>query len=183
MTDEMFEHRDRPSAEPHQRIELSPTDRDDALRLLTLIAGRTDADTAVRDFESVAIARALLEDRRRRTRVFNPGMFGEPAWDLLLNLYVMDRTAPRLTIGQLIQLAGTAQTTSLRWLEYLEDQKLITREQHPTDARTAFVALTDKAREALASYLSQTLTPQVGRADEVGAGAAVFDDGNPTERG
>jgi len=87
-------------------------------------------------------------------------MFGEPAWDLLLNLYVMDRKDSRLTIGHLIQLAGTAQTTSLRWLEYLEDQGLITRQQHPTDARKAFVALTDKARETLASYLSQTLTPR-----------------------
>ena len=109
---------------------------------------------AVKSTDAVPIARAILEDRKRRSQIFNPGMFGEPGWDLLLNLYVVDRDGPRLTIGKVTQLAGVSLSTSLRWLEYLKDQGLITREHHPTDARTAYVALTDKAREALGSYLS-----------------------------
>jgi len=158
VTEEMFQQRDRPKAE--ETIEFSSRDRDDAVRLLTLILGKARAKRAIQRSETLPIARAILEDRRRRSRLFNPGMFGEPGWELLLNLYVNDQEGPRLTIGKLIQLAGTAQSTSLRWLDYLEDQGLINREEHPTDARTAFVALTDKARESLTSYLSQMLTPQ-----------------------
>jgi DNA-binding MarR family transcriptional regulator len=157
----MFQHRDRLSADHQTPVEFSERDRQDAARLLTLVLGSSAADRAIRDRDPVEIARAILEDRRRRCQIFNPGMFGEPAWELLLNLYVMDKHGPRLTIGQLIQIAGVAQATALRWLEYLRDQELITREEHPTDARTAYVALTDKAREALSLYLCQTLTPRI----------------------
>ncbi len=153
--------RDRLSADAQQPIDFSEKDRDDAARLLTLILGGERSEGTMRDLDSVPIARAILEDRKRRCQIFNPGMFGEPGWDLLLNLYVMDRDGPRLTIGKLAQLAGVSLSTGLRWMEYLKDQGLITRVDHPTDARTAFVALTDKAREALGLYLSQTLTPRL----------------------
>jgi DNA-binding MarR family transcriptional regulator len=149
------------SAEPQHSIDFSEKDRNDAARLLTLILGGGHANGAIRDRDAIPIARAILEDRKRRAQFFNPGMFGEPGWDLLLNLYVFDRDGRCLTIGKLTKLAGVSQSTSLRWLEYLTDQKLIIREQHPTDARTAYVVLTDKAREALGSYLSQMLTPQL----------------------
>lgn len=157
----MYQHRDRLPVGPQRAIDFSDRDRVDAARLLTLILGRSTADRAIRDQELIPIARAVLEDRKRRSQVFNPGMFGEPGWDLLLNLYVMDRDGPRLTLGKLTQLAGLSQSTALRWLEYLKDQGMITRDQHPTDARTAFVALTEKAREALGLYLSQTMTPRL----------------------
>jgi DNA-binding MarR family transcriptional regulator len=90
--------------------------------------------------------------------MFSAGMFGEPAWELLLNLYVMDIDGPRLTIGALIETAECPQTTALRWLHYLQDQGLIVKQEHPGDARTAFVRLTDKARLALDQYLSKTST-------------------------
>jgi DNA-binding MarR family transcriptional regulator len=157
----MFEQRDWATAEHDQTVNFTREDREDAARLLTLIIGKARADQTVRQFETVPVARALLDDRKRRSAIFNPGMFGEPAWELLLNLYINDRAGPRLTIGKLIQVAGLPQSTSLRWLDYLEDQRLIVRNEHPTDARTAFVELTDKAREALASYLSQMLTPKL----------------------
>jgi DNA-binding MarR family transcriptional regulator len=154
----MFEERDLHSAGEVGVVEFSDEDREDAVRLLTLIPGSTRAQRTIRQFHGVSVARAILEDRKRRAAIFNAGMFGEPAWELLLNLYVADQDGPRLTIGKLIQLAGTPQSTSLRWLDYLEDQGLIVRTEHPTDARTSFVLLTDKAREALTSYLSQTQT-------------------------
>jgi DNA-binding MarR family transcriptional regulator len=157
----MFEERDWATAEQDQTVNFTQEDREDAVRLLTLIIGKVRADQTVRQFETAPVARALLDDRKRRSAIFNPGMFGEPAWELLLNLYITDQGGPRLTIGKLIQVAGLPQSTSLRWLDYLEDQKLIVRNEHPTDARTAFVELTDKAREALASYLSQMLTPKL----------------------
>ena len=107
------------------------------------------------------LAETILEARRRRAEIFNPAMFGEPAWELLLTLFVMDREGPRLTIGRLAQTAGTKLTTALRWLEYLEDQMFVRREQHPNDARTAFIELTDKARDALRLYLSGTSAPNL----------------------
>jgi len=141
------------------QIELSPRDREDAVRLLTLLLGEGGVEDQRRNVSLTHLARTILEARRRRAETFNPTMFGEPAWELLLTLFVMDREGPRLTIGRLAEIGGIKLTTALRWLEYLEDQALVQRERHPNDARTAFIELTDKARVALRVYLSGTPVP------------------------
>jgi DNA-binding MarR family transcriptional regulator len=157
----MYEYRDRKPASDELAISLSRRDRDDAVRLLALLLGEDGVEKRRAEINLIRLAEAILEDRRRRGLLFNPAMFGEPAWELLLTLFVMDQHGPRLTIGRLAQLAGTKLTTALRWLEYLEDQEFISREEHPGDARTSFVKLNDKARKALILYLSETLTPNL----------------------
>lgn len=152
----MYEFRNRDKSPDGSGIELSSRDREDAARLLSLLLGEGGVEEQRRDMSLVQLAETIIEARRRRAEIFNPAMFGEPAWELLLTLFVMDREGPRLTIGRLAQIAGTKLTTALRWLEYLEDQAFVRREQHPNDARTAFIELTDKAREALHLYLSGT---------------------------
>jgi DNA-binding MarR family transcriptional regulator len=154
VTGNTFHHRERPPP-----IEFSEKDRHDAARLLALIAGEGRSSAA--GFQHpVSLARAILEDRRRRALIFNPAMFGEPAWELLLTLYMNDADGPRLTIGRLAKLAGCTLTTTLRWLDYLSDQQLIIREEHPGDARTKYIRLTDKARDALELYLTDMATPR-----------------------
>ena len=37
---------------------------------------------------TLGIAKRLYRDRRRRADVFNADLFGEPAWDMLLDLYI-----------------------------------------------------------------------------------------------
>lgn len=154
----MYQFRNRDKPPQGGTVELSARDRDDAARLLTLLLGEDGVNERREDLSLVQLAETIIEARRRRAEIFNPAMFGEPAWELLLTLFVMDRAGPRLTIGRLAQAAGTKLTTALRWLEYLEDQAFIQREHHPTDARTAFIELTDKARDALHLYLSGTRT-------------------------
>jgi DNA-binding MarR family transcriptional regulator len=154
----MYQYKESEPASEKPGVVLSPRDRKDAARLLGMLVGEGNADSQRPFLDPIRLAEAILEDRRRRAELFNPAMFGEPAWELLLTLFVMDRDGPRLTIGRLAQAAGAKLTTALRWLDYLEDQKLIRREEHPGDARTSFVQLTDKARQALRLYLSGTLT-------------------------
>jgi len=83
-------------------------------------------------------------------------MFGEPAWEMLLFLYSPE-SGPRLTVGGLARLAGASKSTAIRWLDYLEQQKWIRREAHPTDKRATFVELSEKGREAINLYLSGTV--------------------------
>ena len=138
---DMFQNRHQPSGADASPVHFSEKDREDAARLLTIILGE-ERTMSIRSVPGpIAVARAIFEDRRRRALTFNPGMFGEPAWELLLTLYVMDIHGPRLTIGALARFAGCAPTTTLRWLDYLEDQQLIYREEVPGDARTSFVRL------------------------------------------
>jgi DNA-binding MarR family transcriptional regulator len=102
------------------------------------------------------LAREILRDRRRRSKIFNPSMFGEPAWDMLLILYASMTDVPRLSVGRLSSLSGAPPTTALRWLDYLEMDRLVVREANPDDRRSDFVSLTDKGRSAMEQYLSET---------------------------
>jgi DNA-binding MarR family transcriptional regulator len=107
--------------------------------------------------ELVRRARQIVLARRKRIKLFGRSMFREPAWEMLLALYLA-ATGPRLTIGRLTAAAGAPMTTALRWIEYLEGQKLVTRESHPTDRRAVFVELSEKGRALMELYLYETLT-------------------------
>ena len=102
-------------------------------------------------------AAAMVATRERRKKFFNASMFGEPAWDVLLALYLAEARGERTNINTLTQSSGAAPTTALRWMNYLENHQLISREEHPTDVRASIVRLTDKAQRALELYLLETL--------------------------
>jgi DNA-binding MarR family transcriptional regulator len=102
-------------------------------------------------------ARQLYVGRARRSQIFNKGMFGEPAWDMLLALYVTDQSGPRHTISGLVNLSGVPATSALRWLNYLEHEQLVSRDPNSTDKRVIHIKLTDMARSLLDAYLFGTV--------------------------
>jgi DNA-binding MarR family transcriptional regulator len=108
----------------------------------------------------VALARAICRARQRRTNYVSKAMLGEPAWDMLLALYINDRDGPRLSVGRVATISGAPMTTALRWIDYLAKERLVTRQAHPTDRRSEILELTDRARSALDQYLSETLQDQ-----------------------
>lgn len=106
---------------------------------------------------AVELAVKMRDARQRRRAHLSPALFGEPGWDMLLSLYISQFDGPRLSVGRLSSLSGAPPTTALRWLDYLERERLISREPNPTDARSAFVDLTDKGRTIMDRYLSDTV--------------------------
>lgn len=102
-------------------------------------------------------ARRTFSGRQRRSQNFSSAMFGEPAWDMLLALYVTEQSGPRYKIVNLLAQSGASATTGLRWLDYLEKERLVTRKPNPTDRRTSFIELTEKARNGLDAYFSGTV--------------------------
>lgn len=93
----------------------------------------------------------FLALRRRRHGLFGRAMFGEPAWEILLLLYAL---GSKQTVTRLAELACASKTTAIRWIDYLEGQRLVAREDHPTDKRAVCVDLTDKARDLIRLYFS-----------------------------
>lgn len=146
-------------------VRLSQRDLRAARRLLTLLTQGTSSDIDLTELPAEAAgvptsparftrARAEFENRRRRKSFFPSPLFGEPAWDMLLALYILDTAGPRQTVGTLTQFSGTSTSSAKRWLRALARYGLVRHEDHPTDARTYHVRLTDKARAALDSYFS-----------------------------
>jgi DNA-binding MarR family transcriptional regulator len=147
-------------------ITLGRRDLRDAIRLLRhLVDGdhqpvefaQTGAPIADRE-TLIKRARRMLAERQKRYEVFGRAMFGEPAWDMLLILYI-EQNGLRLSIARLSQLAGASGTTALRWLEYLEVQGWVRRIPHPTDRRTFFLGITDRGLTTMDLYLSETVMP------------------------
>lgn len=141
-------------------VTLSAEEWQDAVRLLQRLTGRGEPRPNERLIDRQTLekrARQAFSDRRRRIAIFGIGMFGEPAWDMLLILYIQ-RHGQRQTVGGLAEASGVAKSTALRWLRALEARGHIMRSKHPTDSRTDFVQLTEKAELALDTYFSEALT-------------------------
>ena len=125
---------------------LSSADVAAAHRLMKVLAQGSEADpfqivpgdrphTVTRE-ALIEAAWQEFERRGRRMQLLPKEMFGEPAWEMLLNslrraaTHSPDYCSP---VGQV----GPASSTALRWLNYLEDRRLVVREPHPTDLRSA----------------------------------------------
>jgi len=148
-------------------VTLTARDVSDALRLLRRLVGdapKAAAFDVVRErprpiegrerHDLIVKARQLLRQRRRRERILPRAMFGEPAWDMLLHLYLNDR---RYTIAALTEACNVTPSTALRWIEYLVGDGLVERTPHPTDARAQHIALSQKGRSALDVYFSEVI--------------------------
>jgi DNA-binding MarR family transcriptional regulator len=154
---------EQPADETEQpAIILSERDAREAARLLSLLTEAVDKQTApsvvgdegISRGQFVLRARVVLNSRRLRFRYFKRSMFGEPAWEMLLCLYISEPTEGRQSISRLAELIETPLSTTVRWIDYLERERLVEREPHPTDKRVIFIRLAAKGRELLDAYLS-----------------------------
>jgi hypothetical protein len=112
--------------------------------------GAHDSDEASR---LVAIAQEDYANRRRRDRIFRAGVFAEPAWDMLLDLYVQKHFGRAVSIHSLCIAAAVPPTTALRWIAKLVDRGLVLRIPSRRDNRVVHVALTADGRAEMEQYL------------------------------
>ena len=92
--------------------------------------------------------------RRRRDEIFDiPGLFGDPAWDMLLDLLTNEDRLHRVSVSSACIAACVPQTTALRWLSTLEDYGLIERIKDLADGRRTFVKLTRTGRNMVCEAL------------------------------
>jgi DNA-binding MarR family transcriptional regulator len=115
---------------------------------------REDSITAKERVRNVGLAQVLIQERARRLDYFPAELFAEPAWDILLALYVAQMTQQRVTAGQLTEMATIPHTTILRWTKVLDAAGYLLRRVDPLDARRAFVLLTPKGLDAMYRFLS-----------------------------
>eukprot|EP01037_Dinobryon_pediforme_P032475 gene32475-37431_t len=67
----------------------------------------------------LAFAKWVLGSRRRRSKAFKSIRFGEPTWDMILDLYIADREGRRVDVSSLCLASGVAPTTANRYLDLL----------------------------------------------------------------
>lgn len=97
------------------------------------------------------------EARAQRHQFFEPNMFGEGAWNLLLALYIAKGRKYRMKTTDACYEARVPTTTALRWLEYLASRGHVSREVDKDDARCVYVDITASAVALMNSYLESML--------------------------
>lgn len=104
--------------------------------------------------ELLAEARRVSASRRIRDRVFGRDLFPNPGWNILIELFIAGEEGRNVTIKSACVAAGVPQSTALRHIAHLIEVRLATRAQHPSDARSAYLKLTDRGRAKMVSVIS-----------------------------
>lgn len=99
-------------------------------------------------------ARNLLKLRRARDRLMDPRLFGEPSWDMLLELFVAHCDGKPVTVSALAQASGAPTTTGLRYILLLADAELVERRKATHDRRTILVSLTPKGEAMIETLIA-----------------------------
>ena len=98
--------------------------------------------------------RAILRQRRLRNRFFDPALFADPAWDMLLDLMAERLEGEGVSVTSLCIASAVPSTTALRWIRTLIDSGLVQRRADPADGRRIHISLTDPAALAMSAYLA-----------------------------
>ncbi len=99
--------------------------------------------------------RAVIRQRRLRDELFDPELFADPAWDMLLDLYAAKLDRARVSVSSLCIAAAVPATTALRWIKTLTESGLFERIADQHDARRIFVTLSDGATAAMHRYFAR----------------------------
>lgn len=101
---------------------------------------------------------ADIERRKVRLSIFPDGLFFDPAWDILLELYARQLQRISVYTTQLQESIPIPFTTVLRWLDRLEAEALVVRNKDPHDARKVRIALSQYGRDLMDRWLNQATT-------------------------
>lgn len=100
----------------------------------------------------IVFAKRLYEQRRARSAYFPSLAFTEPAWDILLYLFI--RQGKKVTSREACEGSATNKTTALRYVDRLIEIGMIERFGCNIDRRVQFVSLTEKALEQMREYMA-----------------------------
>lgn len=107
------------------------------------------------------LVRRIIRQRKLRGKFFDPSLFADPAWDMLLDLTAARAEHLRVSVTSLCIASGVPPTTALRWIGQLTEAGLVERVEDETDRRRAFIALTDKAAEGMARFFAEIASSPV----------------------
>lgn len=145
------------TSEDAYSINLGPTELNTLRRILfnpdVLTSRAKPTSPTVIRAKGLAVARQMYKFRRKReertAEIFGVGLFADPAWDLLLDLYIHSADGRKVSISSACLGAATAETTALRYIREFEKMGVIERHRHAEDRRVQLVCLTSSALDMM----------------------------------
>lgn len=137
-------------------------DRSRAAQALPPLPAEIDAAADLSDYTQLSAqdldqfsetARSIYRGRRLRHRIFpDESLFGEPAWDILLDLFIAEMDSKPLSVTAACIGAAVPTSTALRWIAILEERGFLSRNNDPADARRVFLRLTGEGYAKMITY-------------------------------
>lgn len=146
-----IEEEARPARRPVSSVGFVALDKDGACSQsveITALPADPPADP-------LRLAQHLYQARKLRNELFadNADLFGEPAWDMMLDLFIASQKRQRVNVSSAC-LAGVApHATSLRWLGSLERRGFVIRDPDPSDRRRVYVRLSGRGIDMMRRLL------------------------------
>ncbi len=100
-----------------------------------------------------AVAERLYAERRRRDEYFPAALFGEPAWDLLLALFIAHDEGRHVPLQEAYSAAKVDPSEGPALVEKLIAAGLVTRGHNRWNA----ILLTDQGMDRLGDYLADLI--------------------------
>ncbi|HEY0627446.1 MAG TPA: hypothetical protein VGD10_12045 [Allosphingosinicella sp.] len=112
------------------------------------------ADWSIQETLAVLAARQEYGQRRERDKIFEDGIFADPGWDLLLDLFVMASEGRAVSIPHACAAAYAHPGTVRNLIAHMEKSGLIRRIAHPAAPDCAYLELSDSAYQKMLQYFS-----------------------------
>jgi len=106
--------------------------------------------------------RLHVHARRLRERYFDEGLFANPAWDMVLDLFDCELSGRPVSVSSLCLASGVPQTTALRRINLLVKKGLFIRRDDPEDGRRVLIQLSPEANIAIRRYCSELAKSAAG---------------------
>lgn len=123
-----------------------------------LVQGGVPAIHGLSDDKLATIATSIYRTRQHRRSYFDPSLFAEPGWDMLLDLFINRVRGARVSTTSLCLAGGVPQATGLRWIGVLEKQGLLRRFNAPDDARLVLIEITAKGYRLMRKCVAESVT-------------------------
>jgi DNA-binding MarR family transcriptional regulator len=128
-----------------------------AFAIAPAISTQRQVSLPVSDLALVDMAKRLYELRKVRDGLLGEALFSEPAWDILLDLFICDHEGHRLSVSAVCIGARAPSATALRYLTLLQEAGLVERTRDERDGRRSHVQLTGIGRRRMAVLLGRLI--------------------------
>jgi hypothetical protein len=85
------------------------------------------------------------------------GLFGEPGWDLLLDLYIREKSGSRSSVTSACIGSRAPHTTALRYVTAMVEAGWLERTADPSDKRRHWLSLSETGLKKLDRYFDRLL--------------------------
>lgn len=121
------------------------------------IIAATEPETL--ESKALNVAKLGVAVRRRREKVFGEGLFSEPIWDILLDLFIARCEGIDVTVGNACLAASVPMTSALRYCQTLLERGIVYRERDRKDGRRIFLRMSETAFAKVTVLLGQDTPP------------------------